>query len=91
MKAQIHPPYHPEVTFTCACGATFETGSTAQAVRVEVCSQCHPFYTGKSKLVDAAGRVDRFKKRLSEAKKHPRKPSRSTAKKAKKDTTIKLS
>jgi large subunit ribosomal protein L31 len=62
MKPGIHPTYHV-VTATCACGNTFETGSIKSTLRVEVCSQCHPFYTGKQKFLDAGGRVDRFKKK----------------------------
>mgnify|MGYP000692484984 CR=1 FL=1 len=62
MKEGIHPDYHP-VTVHCACGSTFETRSTFKGnlIRVEICSQCHPFFTGKQKLVDTAGRVERFK------------------------------
>ena len=62
MKEGIHPKYQ-KVKVTCVCGNTFETGSTKKELRVEICSKCHPFYTGKQKLVDAGGRVDRFKKR----------------------------
>jgi ribosomal protein L31 len=62
MKQGIHPTYHA-VTATCACGNTFETGSIKSNIRVEVCSACHPFFTGKQKFVDAGGRVDRFKKK----------------------------
>ena len=62
MKEGIHPKYQ-KVTVTCVCGNTFVTGSTKKELRVEICSKCHPFYTGKQKLVDAGGRVDRFKKR----------------------------
>ena len=62
MKDGIHPEYH-EVTVTCACGATFPTRSTKKDYRVEICSQCHPFFTGKQKLVDSAGRVERFNTR----------------------------
>jgi large subunit ribosomal protein L31 len=68
MKAKIHPEYH-EVTVTCACGATFPTRSTKQDYRVEICSQCHPFFTGKQKLVDSAGRVERFNTRYRKASK----------------------
>lgn len=64
MKKGIHPEYHNKVTVTCSCGNTFETGSTTAELKVEVCSACHPFYTGQSKIVDTAGRVDRFKERL---------------------------
>ena len=62
MKEGIHPKYQ-KATVTCGCGNTFVTGSTKPELRVEICSKCHPFYTGKQKLVDAGGRVDRFKKR----------------------------
>ena len=63
MKEGIHPNYKP-ATITCACGAVWETGSTKQDIHVEVCSKCHPFFTGRQKLVDTGGRVDRFKKRF---------------------------
>ena len=63
MKEGLHPDYKP-TTNTCACGATWETGSTKEDIHVEVCSKCHPFYTGRQKLVDTGGRVDRFKKRF---------------------------
>ncbi|MBU0682934.1 MAG: 50S ribosomal protein L31 [Candidatus Omnitrophota bacterium] len=64
MKKDIHPRYI-ESTIVCACGNTVHTRSTKQSIHVEICSQCHPFYTGKQKLVDSAGRVERFKKRYS--------------------------
>lgn len=63
-KEGIHPNYG-KCTVTCACGNTFETGSVKDEIRVEICSKCHPFYTGKQKLVDTGGRVDRFKKRYN--------------------------
>ncbi len=63
MKQGIHPNYQP-ITVNCSCGATFETRSTAsEDMHVDVCSQCHPFYTGKQKLVDTAGRVDKFRQK----------------------------
>ena len=62
MRDGIHPPYH-EVTVTCACGHTFKTRSTREEIRLEICSACHPFFTGKQKLVDSAGRVERFQKK----------------------------
>ncbi len=63
MKADIHPEYR-EITVTCSCGNTFQTRSTAgRDLSIEVCSQCHPFYTGKQKLVDTAGRVDKFRQK----------------------------
>lgn len=60
MKNDIHPKYFPEATVTCACGNTFVTGSTLAEIKTELCSKCHPFYTGKQKLVDAARRVEKF-------------------------------
>ena len=63
MQAKIHPKYFV-ATVTCACGNTFTTGSTREKLEVEICSNCHPFYTGKQKLIDTAGIVDRFKARL---------------------------
>lgn len=81
MKDGIHPTYHPAVTVQCSCGNSWETGSTESSLTVEVCSACHPFYTGKRKLVDVAGRIDRFKKRLEAASSRkvsaPRSSSRS--------------
>jgi len=65
MKEGIHPQYFITKA-TCACGNEFETGSTAQNIRVEICSACHPFYTGKQKLVDSAGRVERFQRKFGE-------------------------
>jgi large subunit ribosomal protein L31 len=62
MRKGIHPEYH-QCKVTCACGETFVTGSTKKEMRVEICSKCHPFFTGKQKLVDTGGRVDRFNKR----------------------------
>jgi large subunit ribosomal protein L31 len=62
MKQNIHPTYFKEATITCACGAVLHTGSTVETMHTEICSQCHPFYTGKKKFIDATGRVDRFKK-----------------------------
>ncbi|MBN1584782.1 50S ribosomal protein L31 [Candidatus Uhrbacteria bacterium] len=65
MKKDIHPKYHPEAKVTCACGNTFTIGSTAPEIEVELCSACHPFYTGKQKLVDTARRVEKFQARES--------------------------
>jgi large subunit ribosomal protein L31 len=64
MKAEIHPKYH-QVNVHCACGETWTTGSTKTDLRIEICSKCHPFFTGKQKLIDSAGRVDRFQKRYA--------------------------
>ena len=63
MKEGIHPSYE-KTTIKCACGAEFETRSTKKDIRLDICSKCHPFFTGKQKLVDTGGRVDRFKKRF---------------------------
>ena len=64
MREGIHPEYH-QVTVKCNCGNEFVTGSTKPEIKVEVCSKCHPFYTGKAKFIDAAGRVDKFNKRYN--------------------------
>ena len=68
MREGIHPDYK-QVEVVCNCGNTFTTGSTKDSIHVEICSKCHPFFTGKQKFVDAGGRVDRFKKRLERAAK----------------------
>lgn len=82
MKTGIHPDYHA-IKVTCACGNTFETGSTlAGDMRVEICANCHPLYTGKSKLVDTAGRVDKFHARQQVAAKHQKAASARAEKKA---------
>ena len=63
MKAKIHPEYYTDATVTCSCGNTFTTGSTRKMLKVELCSKCHPFFTGEQRIVDTAGRVERFKRR----------------------------
>lgn len=63
MKADIHPTYFPQAKVTCACGRSFVVGSTEEKIQVEICSACHPFYTGTEKLMDTAGRVEKFKAR----------------------------
>ena len=63
MKQGIHPDYK-KTTITCACGAVYETGSSKENLHVEICAKCHPFYTGKQKLVDTGGRVEKFRKRF---------------------------
>jgi large subunit ribosomal protein L31 len=65
MKPEIHPTYFPEAHVVCACGNKFTTGSTVKELHVEICSNCHPFYTGKQNLLDVAGTIDKFKKRAS--------------------------
>lgn len=83
MKANIHPAYH-QATVTCACGNNFTVGSTEESIKVEICANCHPFYTGKAKFVDTAGRMDKFAARLAKqaemasntAEKKPRKSNK---------------
>lgn len=67
MKSNLHPQYFTNAKVQCACGNKFITGSTSAELHIEICSNCHPFYTGKQNLIDAAGTIDRFKKRTSKA------------------------
>ncbi len=69
MKDKIHPKYYKDAKVRCACGNVFTVGSTKESIEVEICSKCHPFYTGKEKIIDTMGRVERYKKRLSKKKK----------------------
>jgi len=64
MKTNIHPTWYPEAVVTCSCGNTWVTGATVSAIRTDICSKCHPFYTGEQRIVDTEGQVDRFMKRL---------------------------
>jgi large subunit ribosomal protein L31 len=64
MKKDIHPAYYPEATVICACGNTWTTGATQEEIRTDVCSACHPFFTGEQRIVDTAGQVERFMRRL---------------------------
>lgn len=68
MKTETHPTYFPQAKVTCACGNTFTVGSTREQIEVEICSNCHPFYTGNDKVMDTAGRVEKFKARRAAAK-----------------------
>jgi large subunit ribosomal protein L31 len=70
MKSEIHPTYFPEAQVICACGNTWTTGSTQEMIRTEMCSACHPFYTGEQRIVDTEGQVDRFYKRLKARQEH---------------------
>jgi large subunit ribosomal protein L31 len=63
MKEKIHPQYFPNAKVICSCGNTFTVGSTKKEIRVELCSKCHPYYTGEQRVVDTAGRVERFRRR----------------------------
>lgn len=69
MKTDIHPKYNENIIVKCSCGAEFIMGSTLPSIKTEICSSCHPFYTGKQKLVDSAGRVDKFMERVKKAQK----------------------
>jgi large subunit ribosomal protein L31 len=69
MKPAIHPQYFADATVICSCGNTFKTGSTVKEIHTEICSNCHPFYTGKQKLIDTTGTVDKFKRRSEVAAK----------------------
>jgi large subunit ribosomal protein L31 len=88
MKKELHPTYYSDAVVVCACGNTFTTGSTKKELHVEICSNCHPFYTGKQKLVDTAGRVEKFKKRAvttqGKALKHTSRSDKLAKKSAKK-------
>lgn len=97
MKKNLHPEYHDDCKVTCACGNSFVTGSTLKEIRVEICSKCHPFYTGKQKYVDTARRVEKFQEReekMSKAKagrkgKKVKKQEKADKKAAEKKTTKK--
>ena len=67
MKTGIHPPYY-QTKVVCSCGATYEIGGTAESLKVDICRECHPFYTGNQKLIDTAGRIDRFREKVERAK-----------------------
>ncbi len=69
MKPDIHPQYFSDARVTCVCGAVHITGSSKKELSVDICSECHPFYTGKQKLIDTEGRIERFKKRYANVKK----------------------
>jgi large subunit ribosomal protein L31 len=76
-KKDIHPKYYPQAKARCACGQTFEVGSTKEFIEVEICSACHPFYTGKQKIVDTMGRVEKFRKKLSKKEELQKKAKKS--------------
>lgn len=67
MKPNIHPKYYPEAKITCSCGNTFTTGSTKPEIKVEICSKCHPFFTGEQRFVDTLGRVEKFKQKQAQS------------------------
>jgi len=80
MKKDIHPKYHPKAKITCACGAVFEIGSTSPELEVEICSRCHPFYTGKEKIIET-GQIEKFKERLAKKGKRSKLKTKSRTKK----------
>jgi large subunit ribosomal protein L31 len=65
VKTNIHPTYFPDAAVTCSCGNTFTVGSTRPSLRVEICSQCHPYFTGEQRIIDTEGRVERMKRRFN--------------------------
>ena len=94
MKTDIHPTYFPDAKIMCACGNIIQAGGTKKEMSVEICGACHPFYTGKEKIIDAAGRVEKFKARVEKAKattlkKKPKKTERVTASVERKATKAK--
>ena len=84
MKKNIHPKYYPKAKAKCACGNTFEIGATKQELEVEICSACHPFYTGKEKIIDTAGRIEKFKIKLAKKVKFRKKGEKKALKNSKK-------
>jgi len=92
MKKDVHPKYYNNAIVICDCGNTFETGSTQKEMRVEVCSACHPFYTGKEKLIDTEGRVEKFQRKAqAAAARHNEQAARQKVKKAKEEEAAKAS
>ena len=84
MKQGIHPQYHDDCQVSCACGNKFTTGSTLKKIEVDVCSKCHPYFTGQQKFVDIKGRIDKFNEKVSKGKKYQAKKTK-TSKNTKKD------
>lgn len=85
MKKDLHPKYYPKAKVTCACGNNFTTGSTEKELKVELCSMCHPFFTGKQKIVDTARRVEKFQEKMAKKKEVGAKRKSKTAKRKAKD------
>jgi large subunit ribosomal protein L31 len=84
MKKDIHPKFYEDAKVTCACGAIFKIGSTVPELHVDICSKCHPFFTGKEKLIDTAGKVEKFKAKRAKAAAAPKKVKKVRVKKNKK-------
>jgi large subunit ribosomal protein L31 len=88
MKKDIHPEYYPEAKVICACGNTWTTGSTQETIRTDVCSECHPFFTGEQRIVDTEGQVDRFYKKLKAREEYLKEKEAREQKKASADVSI---
>lgn len=88
MKKDIHPTYYPEATVVCACGNTWKTGSTQEMIRTDVCSDCHPFFTGEQRIVDTEGQVDRFYKKLKVHEEYQKEQEAREQKKKSADVSI---
>ncbi|RLC35409.1 50S ribosomal protein L31 [Candidatus Shapirobacteria bacterium] len=89
MKQGIHPTYYNNCQVTCACGNSFTTGSTLKEIKVEICSKCHPFFTGEQSFADTKGRIEKFKEKVAKGKAYKSKKGKKT-KKSKKTKTKKL-
>lgn len=90
MKANIHPTYYDDAKIICSCGNTFTTGATVPEIHVELCSKCHPFYTGQQKFVDTASRIDKFRKKVEIAKEKPQKAKKIASEKESADDSAPL-
>jgi len=90
MKAEIHPTYYPEATVLCACGNTWKTGSTQESLRTDVCSACHPFFTGEQRIVDTEGQVDRFYKKIKSHEEFEKAKTDRKTKKAVADVSVEV-
>lgn len=90
MKAKIHPKYYTDAKVTCACGNTFTTGSTLPEIKVDICSACHPFFTGEMKFVDTQGRVEKFQAKMQQAGKYQSKKQKKVAEKQQEANTTPL-
>ncbi|RLC97627.1 MAG: 50S ribosomal protein L31 [Chloroflexota bacterium] len=90
MKAEIHPIYFPEATVVCACGNTWKTGSTQESIRTDVCSACHPFFTGEQRIVDTEGQVDRFYKKIKSHEELEKAKAERETKKAVADVSVEM-
>ena len=89
MKKEIHPKWYKETKISCACGHEFSAGATVPEIKVEICSQCHPFYTGQEKLVDTAGRVEKFEKKMAAKTKKTKKRKKQEEKVDERPKTLK--